>query len=204
MKKIKLLCAVFMGMLSFAQAQDANVSLSNISSNNGYTGYSNGTISGIYFEVLSDGNNSNNIISDFEVSLYLLPCNASGSTTGSNPIVIKTYSITNMQQLHSIDYDHESVDLNTVSGLSDGTYRMGVWVNSNIGVPQPPDDGSDNASLVTLNSNGSAPQSVINFSASSGTTAVTGGLQKSGINFPNPVSKDQLVDILNNSNLSAA
>ncbi len=205
MKKIVLFLAFCAFNLSISFAQDANVSLSNISSNNGYTGYSGTTISGIYFEVLSDGNNSNNVISDFEVSLYLLPCNSSGTATSSTPVIIKVYSITSMQQLHSIDYSSQSVDLNQVSGLSNGSYRLGVWVNSNTGVPQPPDNSSDNASLITLNSGGSATQSIINFKAIGGGGTTTGvrSIQDLGIVIPTPLSQDQLSTIIHENNFDS-
>jgi hypothetical protein len=202
MKKIVLFLTFCAFNVSISFAQDANVSLSNISNNNGYTGYSGTTVSGIYFEVLSDGTNSNNVISDFEVSLYLLPCNSSGTATSSTPVIIKVYSITGMQQLHSIDYTSQSVDLNQVSGLTNGNYRLGVWVNSNTGVPQPPDNGSDNASLITLNSNGNASQSVINFTATTTTTGVM-SLQDLGIVIPSPLSQDQLSTIVLENNFDS-
>ena len=110
MKKIYLLASLAFTLNAFAQ--DANVSLSNLNNNNGYSTYDNSTktISGIFFEILSDGNNSNNIISDFQVSLYLLSCDNSGSPNSSTPVVIKTYQISGMQQLHSIDYSIERVE----------------------------------------------------------------------------------------------
>src|SRR5688572_10078322 len=119
MKKSLLFLTFFLSAFGILSAQDANVSLSNLSSNNGYSSYDNSTktISDIFFEILSDGDNSNNTMSDFEVSLYLLPCDNGGSPTSSTPIVIKVYQITAMQQLHAIDYTNENVDLSQVSGL---------------------------------------------------------------------------------------
>lgn len=192
--------ALFQG----AVAQDANVSVSNLSNNVYYTGFDANTqvISGINFEVLSDGDDSNKIISDFEVSLYLIGCDANGNITGSNPVVIKTYSVSGFQQLHSIDYVDETVDLKQVSNIADGTYRLGVWVNSNDGVPNPPDDPSDNAFAMTLNGNGNKPQSVITVSS---TAAVTNSISDLGIVISTPVSKDMLQTILaNNSKYSVS
>src|SRR4051812_47891352 len=99
MKKIYLISNLVFGMS--VCAQNANVSLSNLSSNNGYSNYNSSTkqISGIFFEVLSSGNNSNNILDNFETSLYLLPCDANGSASGSTPIIIKTYNISGMYQM---------------------------------------------------------------------------------------------------------
>src|SRR5690606_9124849 len=144
MKKIYLLVSMALGISAFSQ--NANVSLSNLNSNNGYSNYNTSSkeISGIFFELLSEGDNSLNVLVDFETSLYLIECDANGTATSNTPIIIKTYNISGMQQMHSIDYSGESVDLSQVNGLADGLYRMGVWVNSDTGIPQPPDDPSDN------------------------------------------------------------
>lgn len=192
MKKIYLLASLAFTVNAFAQ--DANVSLSNLSSNNGYSSYDNSTkiISGLFFEVLSDGNNSNNIISDFQVSAYLLACDNSGSPTSSTPIVVKTYAVTGMQQLHALDYSNESVDLSQVSGLADGTYRMGIWVNSDGGVPNPPDDPSDNAGLLQSNA-GTAQGSIINFSSAAGIKQISMNEQ---VNiYPNPAGANFSISI---------
>lgn len=196
MKKIYLLASMVFTLNAFAQ--DANVSLSNLSSNNGYSGYNSSTttISGIFFEVLSDGDNSNNIISDFQVSLYLLACDNNGNATGSTPIVIKVYQVSGMQQLHALDYSGESVDLSQVSGLMDGTYRMGVWVNSDNGVPNPPDDPSDNAALLQSNA-GTPSGSVINYSTAAGIATVGNNVQV--LIYPNPAKTSFQVSV-NNSN----
>jgi hypothetical protein len=192
MKKIYLLASLAFTINAFAQ--DANVSLSNLSSNNGYSSYDNNTatISGIFFEVLSDGDNSNNVISDFQVSLYLLACDNSGSPTSNTPIIIKVYQVTGMQQLHALDYSNESVDLSQVSGLADGTYRMGVWVNSDGGVPSPPDDGSDNAGMLQSNA-GTSSGSVINYSSVAGIERVGNNAQV--LVYPNPATTSFQVSI---------
>jgi len=192
MKKIYLLASLAFTVNAFAQ--DANVSLSNLSSNNGYSSYDNNTkiISGLFFEVLSDGNNSNNIISDFQVSIYLLPCDNSGSPTSSTPVIAKIYPITGMQQMHALDYSNESVDLSQVSGLADGTYRMGVWVNSDGGVPNPPDDPSDNAGMLQSNA-GTPSGSVINYSAAAGIEKV--GNSGHVLIYPNPAGSSFQVSV---------
>ncbi|MBX9850728.1 MAG: T9SS type A sorting domain-containing protein [Cytophagaceae bacterium] len=204
MKKL-LLSALAAAFVNFAPAQDANVSLSNLSSNCYYTGYNagSGVISGINFEVLSDGNNSTNVFDhSFEVSLYLLACNNVGTATSNTPVVIKTYTVNNMQQLMAIDYTNQSVDLNQVSGLSDGTYRIGAWVNSDHNVPNPPDDPSDNTFLFTLNGNGQPAQSIINFTAGAQTGTLS-SLQEAGFAIPNPVSSEQLSYIVSSNNFDS-
>src|ERR1700756_4076713 len=185
MKKIYLLASLAFTLNAFAQ--DANVALSNLNSNNGYSGYDNSTkiVSGLFFEVLSDGNNSNNIISDFQVSIYLLACDNSGNPTSSTPIIAKIYPVTGMQQMHALNYSNESVDLSQVSGLADGTYRLGVWVNSDNGVPNPPDDPSDNAGLLQSNT-GTDAGSVINFSSAAGIKQVS--INNQVVAYPNPAN----------------
>lgn len=188
MKKIysTAVCTLAFAMSAFAQ--NANVSLSNLSSNNGFLSYDNGSkvISDIFFEVLSDGDNSNNVLDDFQVSLYLLECDASGSATSNTPIVIKTYDIYGMQQLHAIDYSNETVDLDDVAGLNEGLYRLGVWVNSDGAIPNPPDDPSDNAGLLKAD-DGTMQSSIINF-ASSTAIAETGNTLRFSV-FPNPANE---------------
>lgn len=189
MKKIYLITSLVAGMSAFAQ--NANVALSNLSSNNGYANYNSSTkqISGIFFEILSDGNSSTNVLNDFQTSLYLLTCDANGNVTGTTPIIIKTYNVSGMNQMSALDYSNESVDLSQVSGLNDDTYRLGVWVNSDIGIPQPPDNPNDNAGLLQ-SSAGTAAGSVINYSSSGSTTGITAiaGNNTQIQVYPNPVS----------------
>ena len=196
MKKIYLLASLAFTINAFAQ--DANVSLSNLNSNNGYSSYDNSTkmVSGLFFEVLSDGNNSNNIISDFQVSIYLLACDNSGTPTSSTPVIAKVYQVSGMQQLHSLDYSGESVDLSQVSGLADGTYRLGVWVNSDNGVPSPPDNVNDNAGLLQSNA-GTDQGSIINFSSAAGIKQVFMNEQVSV--YPNPANNSFNVSVTGNS-----
>lgn len=151
-------------------AQDANLTLSNF--NTYYNTYNNGSkmITGIELEVGADGTNSNNYISsDFETSLYLLACDNSGNPTSSTPIIIATYTLTGgtLHQMGTYTWSNQSVDLSQVSGLPDGTYRMGAWVNSDAsgnGIADPPDYQSDNAGLMQ-SSGGTSSSSVINFTS---------------------------------------
>jgi len=205
MKKILLFFTLCISSIGVSNAQNANVSLSDIDAKNGYGAYnsSNKTITGIYFNVLSDGTNSTFVLSDFQVSLYLLPCDNSGNTTSSTPIIIKTMTVSGMQQLHGVNYTDQSADLST-AGLADGQYRLGVWVNSDpsTGIPQPPDVGADNAYLVTFNSNGSAANSIITFSSS--LTGIVNSLQDLHISMSNPTSQSQLSKFVASNNFDSA
>jgi hypothetical protein len=195
MKKILLSLSMF-AMMGAASAQNSNVSVSNLSSNSYYGGYNNSTkmITGINFEVLADlKTSSDDVLDDFEVSLYLWD--------GNNPIIIKTYTISGMHQASAMDYTNESVDLSKVNNLSDGQYRLGVWANSNIGIPQPPDDGSDNAFLIKVDND--INKSYINFTAAGGSGNGIEVTQKTGILMPNPLSADQLSQIIQNNSLSS-
>ena len=169
----KKLCKMAVLIPSIGFAQDANLSLGNLSSY--YNTYDNSTkmITGIDLVVGADGTNSNNYISsDFETSLYLLPCDNSGTPTSSTPIFIATYTLTGgtLHQMGTYTWSNQSVDLSQVSGLAAGKYRMGAWVNSNAsgnGIADPPDYQSDNAGLLQ-SSGGTSSSSVIDFSSANG------------------------------------
>ncbi|MGZ3861568.1 MAG: T9SS type A sorting domain-containing protein [Bacteroidia bacterium] len=168
MKKSLLLLAACIGFGASVMAQDANLSLGNLSSYYDTYDTSTKTISGIVLVVGADGSNSNNYItSEFETSLYLLPCDISGNVTGNTPIIISVYMLpgNTLHQMGTYTWSNQSVDLTQVWGLADGLYRMGAWVNSNAsnhGIADPPDDQSDNAGLLQ-SSGGSSSSSVINF-----------------------------------------
>lgn len=180
-------------------AQDANLSIASFQSY--YNTYDNNTkqITGIQVVVGADGTNSNNYISsDFETSLYLLPCDNSGSPTSSNPIIIATYTVFGgtLHQMGTYTFSNQSVDLSQVAGLADGMYRMGAWVNSDpngTGIGNPPDDQSDNAGLLE-SSGGSASSSIINFTSASGIKKY--GVDKNLSLFPIPASQDLSVKLV--------
>lgn len=170
MKKSLLKLMTCIGFAGSLTAQDANLSLANFSSYYNTYDTSSKIISGIELVVGADGTNSNNYISsEFETSLYLLPCDISGSATGNTPIIISVFTLpgNNLHQMGTYTWSNQTVDLSQVSGLPDGLYRMGAWVNSNAsgnGISDPPDDQSDNAGLLQ-SSGGSPSSSVINFKA---------------------------------------
>ncbi len=196
MKKTILLAFSAFALLGTALAQNSNVSVSNLSSNSYFGGYNNNTkmITGINFEILADLKTSSlATLDDFEVSLYLWD--------GNNPIKIKTYTISGMHQASAMDYTNESVDLSQVSNLADGQYRLGVWANSDIGIPQPPDDGSDNAFLIKVDDD--LNKSYINFTAGGGSGNGIEVTTKTGISMPNPLSADQLSLIIQSNSLTS-
>jgi hypothetical protein len=172
-KLFNKLIGLALALPALGLAQDANLILDGF--NSYYNTYSTGTknITGIVVEVGADGTNSNNYISsDFQVSLYLLPCDVSGNVTGSSPIIIATYTVfsNTLHQMGTYTFSNQTVDLSQVSGLTDGMYRMGAWVNSDpngTGIGDPPDSQNDNAGLLQ-SSGGTASSSVINFSSASG------------------------------------
>jgi hypothetical protein len=191
-KLFNKLCKLAVLVPAFGFAQDANLTFGNLSSY--YNTYDNNTktISGIELVVGADGTNSNNYISsDFETSLYLLSCDNSGTPTSSTPIIIMTYTLTGgtLHQFGTYTWSNQSVDLSTISGLPDGMYRMGAWVNSNAsfnGIANPPDDQSDNAGLLE-SSAGTSSGSVINFT-SANAIKTNQAFIASIHNYPNPAS----------------
>jgi len=188
---------VLIPALSFAQ--DANLSLGNLSSYYNTYDISTKMITGIELVVGADGTNSNNYISsDFETSLYLLACDNSGTPTSSTPIIIATYTLTGgtLHQMGTYTWSNQSVDLGLVSGLADGKYRMGAWVNSNAGgngIANPPDDQSDNAGLLQ-SSIGTSSGSIIDFSSVNAIKYMDA--QKYVSLFPVPATNDLFVKLV--------
>ena len=144
MKKIILLpFALFSLVLAAQSTKEANVYPSNLEENIYFEKYdaATKTISGIYFMVLSDGDNSKDVTPAFEVCLYLIP---QGSTNKEDVIIIKTYSLKGIYHMGSMEFKAQSVSLEGIEGIKQGTYRLGIWVNSNQAFTE---NGSDNAIL---------------------------------------------------------
>jgi hypothetical protein len=143
MKKIVLLSVACLTMALQAQTvKEANVYPTNLEENMYFGKYdaATSTISGIYFMVLSDGENSEFVTPAFEVSLYLIP---QGKNSASDATIVKTYPLDGIYHMGSHEFKDESVDISSF-GLTEGTYRLGLWVNSNSAFEE---DGSDNAML---------------------------------------------------------
>jgi hypothetical protein len=99
------------------------------------------TLEGLYFMILSDGNNSQNVTPAFEVSIYLLP---EGSTSREDLIFIKKYQLDGIYHFGSHEFKNEKINLNETPGINPGNYRVGIWVNSNEAFDE---DRNDNATL---------------------------------------------------------
>lgn len=144
MKNVFLLLFLVSGFLGYGQNQkEANVYPSNLEENMYYSNYdpASGLISGINFLVLSDGNNSQDYTPPFEVSLYLIPV---GSSEASDTIVVKTYQLKGIYHMGSHEFKDKSVSIAGIEKLKEGTYRLGICVNSNNAFEEL---SSDNATL---------------------------------------------------------
>jgi hypothetical protein len=128
----------------FAQSEKAaNVYPSNLEENMYFTKFNQATntIEGVYFLVLSDGDNSRDYTPAFEVTLYLLP---EGSTSREDLIVLKKYPLKGIYHMGSHEFKNEMIKLDEIPGINPGKYRFGIWVNSNEAFSE---DTSDNAVL---------------------------------------------------------
>jgi len=130
------------GLLSAQSEKPANVYLSNLEENMYFGKYNaqTGQITGGYFMVLADGDNSKDYTPAFELTIYLLP---KGSTNAEDIIVIKKYDIKGLYHMGSMEYKNETFDLKDLQ-IPAGTYRVGVWVNSNTAFTE---NDQDNAML---------------------------------------------------------
>ena len=78
---------------------------------------------------------------------------------------------------------------------------MGVWVNSDYAVSNPPDDPSDNAGLIQ-SAAGTDVGSIINFSSAAGISTVSGIAQQVSI-YPNPATANFQIAFTDNSKQAA-
>lgn len=144
MKHVIYLAALLFSASSLAQTvKPANVYPTNLEENMYYEKFDPVTnvVSGVHFLVLSDGDNSQHVTPAFEVTIYLLP---EGSTSADDVIIAKVYNLDGLYHMGSREFANEKVDLNSISGLQPGNYRMGVWVNSSKSFQE---DTNDNAAL---------------------------------------------------------
>lgn len=94
------------------------------------------TLKGVYFMVLSDGENSEYITPEFTVKLYLYQ-------NGKDPIYIKTYEEKGIYHFGKKEYNETTIKINT-DGIEPGTYRVGLYVNADKSFTE---ESSDNAIL---------------------------------------------------------
>lgn len=144
MKTLFLSLSMFCGIAaSIAQStKPTNVYPSNLEENMYYKVYdaSSNSITGLYFMVLSDGNNSRDKTPAFEVTLYLMP---EGKTSREDITIIKVYELAGIYHMGSHEFKNETISLEGFD-IKPGPYRLGIWVNSNEAFSE---DTSDNATL---------------------------------------------------------
>jgi hypothetical protein len=139
MKHIIFTTAALITFLSFnGKAQDVDIYPSNLPDNTYFTKYDDNTkiISGINFLSLTDGTNSKMKTGSFTVKLYLL---VPGT---SEPIFVKTIDTDGQYHFSSREFKDLSVDLNDVAGLTKGTYRLGIYVDSNQDIKEPNEENN--------------------------------------------------------------
>lgn len=127
---------------------------------------SDGIITDITIDVV---NNDNNSAGSFDVAMYLYD----QSTT--NYWIIGTQNIPSLSGNSLITISNWDIDINNTSGIPGGTYRLGVWVDSNEEISEA--DENDNAGLLAGN---------INYSPT-GLGEIT--IEASSVNcYPNPAT----------------
>ncbi len=127
--------------IGFSQGRKAtNVYPSNLEENMYYKGYdaASNSIKGLYFMVLSDGNNSKDVTPAFEVSLYLMP---EGKTSAEDITIIKVYQLDGIYHMGSHEFKNETISLDGID-VKPGNYRLGIWVNSNKAFSESEEDNA--------------------------------------------------------------
>lgn len=124
-----------------------------------------GIINDITIDVV---NNDANSAGSFDVSMYLYD----QSTT--NYWIIGTTNVPSLSGNSLITISNWDIDINNTSGIPGGTYRLGVWVDSNEGISES--DENNNAALLSGN---------INYSPASG--VADNYIDAASVNcYPNP------------------
>jgi hypothetical protein len=137
--KIIFTTALLIVLFSFrSNAQGVDIYPSNLPDNTYFGKYDDKTktISGINFLTLTDGTNSKTRTAPFSVKLYLL---VPGT---SEPIFVKTIETDGQYHMSSREFKDLSVDLSDVSGLTAGTYRLGIYVDSEKEIAEPNEDNN--------------------------------------------------------------
>lgn len=103
---------------------------------------SNGIITNITIDVV---NNDNTAAGSFDVSMYLYDQNT------SNYWVIGTQNIGSLSGNSLITISNWTIDINNTPNIPAGTYRLGIWVDSNDAITET--DENNNAGLLSGNIN---------------------------------------------------
>lgn len=132
---------------------------------------SNGIITGITVDACENDGVS---VGQFDVAMYLY------DQATTNYWIIGTTAVNSLSGSNCITISNWNIDINNTSGIPAGTYRLGIWVDSNSDISES--DENNNAGLLSGN---------INYTPSaSGIISIAG--QKSetklGAAFPNPAS----------------
>ncbi len=140
-KTVLAMMALGVFSINAQSVKSTNVYPTNLAENMYYENYNPATnmVEGIYFLVLSDGENSQDRTPAFEVAIYLLP---EGSTSREDVIIAKSYKLDGIYHMGSHEFKAEKLNLNDVSGLMPGNYRMGLWVNHTESFSENTDDNA--------------------------------------------------------------
>lgn len=135
-----LLLAMLISVLQvFSQTvKECNVYPTNLEENMYFESFDakTNTLKGVYFMVLSDGDNSEHVTPEFTVKLYLYQ-------SGKEPIYFKTFEEKGIYHFGKKEYNKLNIKINT-EGVEPGTYRVGVHVNADNSFKE---DTGDNAML---------------------------------------------------------
>ncbi|HTL80115.1 MAG TPA: T9SS type A sorting domain-containing protein [Bacteroidia bacterium] len=111
----------------------------------------NGIITGITIDVV---NNDNNAASSFDVAMYLYDPNT------TNYWVIGTTNIPSLSGNSLITISNWDIDINNTPGIAAGTYRLGIWTDSNNDISET--DENNNTGLLAGNINYTPSASGVN------------------------------------------
>jgi hypothetical protein len=127
---------------------------------------SNGVITGITVDVVENDGVS---VGSFDVSMYLYDMST------STPYVIGTTTVPSLSGSSVMTISNWDIDINNTSGIPAGTYRLGIWVDSNSDISES--DENNNAGLLAGN---------INYNPNASGIATNSILANSISLFPNP------------------
>jgi hypothetical protein len=122
-------------------------------------------------------NNDNGNASAFDVSMYLY------DQSSTNYWIIGTTRLNNGLSGNScITISNWNIDISQTSGIPNGTYRLGIWVDSGDEISET--DENNNAGLLSGN---------INYSCAGTGVHDTKGIVQEVSNYPNPFSESTMI-----------
>jgi hypothetical protein len=135
--KFILLAMLLPALQVFSQTiKECNIYPTNLEENMYFDSFDakTNTLKGVYFMVLSDGENSEYITPEFTVKLYLFQ-------NGKDPIFIKTFEEKGIYHFGKKEYNNLDIQINT-DGIEPGTYRVGIYVNADNSFKENKDDNA--------------------------------------------------------------